>query len=409
MAVTVLKMSSLSMTMVEGVVVQWHKKVGDLVQQDEPLLDVETDKVVKEVTSPATGRIVTLCVAEGAVVPVGDPLCEIESDAAAVQASAGQGESDPILPSAPAVHVPAAPVVPAVTVVAGKKVRSSPLARRVAAVRGVDYTTLTGTGPGGLIVKRDVETAAAGSSAEPIAPASGPAVTAAAQDEIIPFAGLRRRTAEVMLKSVQNTATVSAIAEVNMSAVGEYRKYLPVSYTAYVIAAASRALAEPAFKTMNSQLSGETIVIKGDVNISVSVATGKSLVTPVIRNADKKNLLTIGDELASLAARAREGRLEPADMQGGTFTITNSGVFGSLLYTPIINYPQAGIIGMGKIMKTPVVIDDAITIAPMMYLCISYDHRLIDGEVGAPFLQKVKYYLEHPQELVAPGKEKTRQ
>ncbi|MCD8350856.1 MAG: 2-oxo acid dehydrogenase subunit E2 [Planctomycetaceae bacterium] len=408
MAVTVLKMSSLSMTMVEGVVVQWHKKVGDPVRRDEPLLDVETDKVVKEVTSPATGTVAKLYAAEGAVVPVGEPLCEIETDATADQPPAGQ--SVPASASGPASAVPTAatPVVPVIAST-GKKVKSSPLARRVAADRGVDYTALTGTGPGGLIVKRDVEKAAARSSAASDVQLPGPVAPPAAQDEVIPFAGLRRRTAEVMLKSVQNTATVSAIAEVNMGAVGEYRKYLPVSYTAYVIAAASRALAEPAYKTMNSQLSGDTIVIKGDVNISVSVATGKSLVTPVLRNADRKNLLTIGDELAARAARAREGGLEPEDMQGGTFTITNSGVFGSLLYTPIINYPQAGIIGMGKIMKTPVVIDDAIVIAPMMYLCISYDHRLIDGEVGAPFLQRVKFYLEHPQELVAPGKEKTRQ
>ncbi len=402
MSVTVLKMSSLSMTMVEGVVARWHKKVGDLVRKDEPLLDVETDKVVKEMTSPASGRIIKLCAKESQVVPVGKPLCEIETDVSAAAPAAAAPAVQPNA-SAPAAAAPAIPAGP----VAGsrKKVKSTPLARRVAKELGVDHTRIAGSGPGGLIVKRDVEKAAATTAASAVAAA--PAAAIVAEDEVIPFSGIRRRTAEVMMKSVQNTATVSAIAEVTMGAVAEYRKYIPVSYTAYVIAAASRALANPAFKTMNSQLSGDNIVIKRDINISVSVATGKSLVTPVIRNADRKNILAIGDELAELAGRAREGRLELADLQGGTFTITNSGVFGSLLYTPIINYPQAAIIGMGKIMKTPVVIDDAIAIAPMMYLCISYDHRLIDGDVGAPFLQKVKYYLEHPQELVAPGKENT--
>lgn len=241
------------------------------------------------------------------------------------------------------------------------------------------------------------------------APASVAAPAPSGEDEVIPFIGIRRRTADVMMKGVHNTAAVSAIAEVNMSAVAEHRKFIPVSYTSWVVAAASRALADPAFRTVNSQLSGDSIVLKADINVSVSVATGTSLVTPVIKNADRKNILAIGDELAALAARAREGGLEPEDMRGGTFTVTNSGVFGSLFYTPIINYPQAAIIGMGKIMKTPVVVDDEIVVAPMMYLCITYDHRLIDGHVGAPFLQKVKHYLEHPRELVAPGKENRQQ
>lgn len=399
MAVTILKMSQLSMTMVEGVVVKWYKQEGDMVQADEPLLDVETDKVVKEMTAPASGKLIKICAEEMDIVPVGQDLCHISDE---------QGTED--APPAPDISIAAAapaPLSPPASAPAhstAAKIKISPLAKRIASLKGVDYAALTGTGPGGLIVKKDIENANV--PASPVTAIPTTIINAPApQDQIIPFTGIRRRIADNMMKSVHNSATVSAIAEVNMGKVADYRKYLPVSYTAYTITAVSRALSEPKFAIMNSRMVDDTIVIKGEVNISVSVATDNGLVTPVIQHANEKNLLSIGDELVQLAARAREGKLELADMSGGTFTITNSGIYGSLLYTPIINYPQAAIIGMGKILKTPVVINDEITIAPMMYLCISYDHRLIDGDVGAPFLQRVKYYLEHPEELVAPRKE----
>ena len=402
MATTIFKLSQLSMTMIEGVVSSWHKNVGDTVQEGEPLLEVETDKMVKDITAPATGYLVKLCAQPGDIVPVDGELCVISDDPNWSDGSAPDAPSAP--GAAPAASAPApvpssaaapAPARPAAEpAMPGGRVRISPLAKRIAQMDGVDYTRLTGTGPNGTIVKRDILEA----EKHPAAPAiqiAGPT-----PDVILPFQGIRKRTAEHMMLTRQNTAMLTTCAEVNLSRVAKCREFVHASYTTYAIKAAAKALEEERFQMMRSQLLGDGIHVKQDIDINVSVATGRSLVTPAIRRVNEKNILTVSKELKDLTERGRNNELQPEDMQGGCFTITNSGVFGSLFYTPIINYPQAAILGMGKILKTPVVVDDEITIAPMMYLCLSYDHRLIDGETGAPFLQKVKYYMEHPEEII---------
>lgn len=398
MAITIFKLSQLSMTMIEGAVSSWHKKLGDEVQEGEPLLEVETDKMVKDITAPATGYLVKLCAQPGDIVPVDGELCVISDD---------PNWSDSSAPNAPAAMrtAPAAATSAAISEAAieapatgisapGGNVRISPLAKRIALLDGVDYTHLRGTGPNGTIVKRDIL------EAEKQSAAAVQASVLPVPDLILPFHGIRKRTAEHMMLTRQNTAMLTTCAEVNLSRLAECRKFVHASYTTYAIKAAAKALEEERFQMVRSQLLEDGIHIKQDININVSVATGRSLVTPVLRRVNGKNILSVGKELKDLTERGRNNELQPEDMQDGCFTITNSGVFGSLFYTPIINYPQAAILGMGKILKTPVVVDDEITVAPMMYLCLSYDHRLIDGETGAPFLQKVKYYMEHPEEII---------
>lgn len=388
MATTIFKLSQLSMTMIEGVVASWHKSLGDAVQEGEPLLEVETDKMVQDITAPATGYLVKLCAQPGDIVPVDGELCVISDDPSWSDDSALAATT----PAAAPAPVPGAPA--AAAPVPGGRVRISPLAKRIAQLDGVDYTRLTGTGPNGTIVKRDILEA----GKRPAAAAQVSALPT--PDLILPFQGIRKRTAEHMMLTRQNTAMLTTCAEVNLSQVAKCREFVHASYTTYAIKAAAKALEEERFQMMRSQLLEDGIHVKQDININVSVATGRSLLTPVIRQVNEKNILSVSKELKDLTERGRNNELQLEDMQDGCFTITNSGVFGSLFYTPIINYPQAAILGMGKILKTPVVVDDEITIAPMMYLCLSYDHRLIDGETGAPFLQKVKYYMEHPEEII---------
>ena len=387
MATTFFKLSQLSMTMIEGVVSAWHKKVGDLLTEGEVLLEVETDKMVKEITAPVNGYLVRISALEGDVVPVDGELCVISDDPAWSDGGT-PGKEAAAAPAAAAPQPDTAAHAPS-----RGRVRISPLAKKIAEQEHIPYDTLTGTGPGGTIVKKDVLSYTR-------APAAMPEGMAGTPDLLLPFQGIRRRTAENMMLSRENTAMLTTCAEVNMSRVAQCREFVKVSYTTYTVKAVAKALEEDRFQALRSQLLEDGIHVKQDININVSVATGRSLVTPVIAHADRKNILSVGRELKDLADRGRDNKLQPEDMQGGCFTVTNSGVFGSLFYTPIINYPQSAIIGMGKTLKTPIVVDDEIVIAPMMYLCLSYDHRLIDGEVGAPFLQKVKYYLEHPEEII---------
>lgn len=397
---TIFKLPQMSMTMVDGVISSWKKQEGDPVEINEPLLEVETDKMVKELTSPASGYLVKILAHENDIVDVGGELCVI-SDTKEADVPADEQPAQTAQPAAPA-QAPEQPQQPAAAAPAqaqgARKQRISPLAKKIAAAQGLSTQGLVGTGPGGAIVKRDVEKAL--EQAHSPAPVCVPTAAPCVDDKLIPLRGIRKTIAENMMLSRQNTASLTTVAEVNLTKIAQCRKYVHQSYTAYAITAVSRALAEDRFEMLRSQLLGDTIHIKQEININVSVATGRSLVTPVIRNANQKNLITIGEELKQISARAREQALAPEDLQGGCFTITNSGVFGSLFYTPVINYPQSAILGLGKIMKTPVVVDDQITIAPMMYICLSYDHRLIDGEVGAPFLQRIKYYLEHPEEML---------
>jgi pyruvate/2-oxoglutarate dehydrogenase complex dihydrolipoamide acyltransferase (E2) component len=402
MAVTVFQMSQISMTMVEGRVVKWLKQEQEPIQEGEGLVEIETDKIVVETTSPATGVVRKIMVPEGEYAPVGAPLCLIADRADDIsayvssQADAAGGATS----ASAAVAEPVAEPVPE------KKIKASPLARKIATSQGVNLVGLTGTGPGGLIVRYDVEQAmarnpapaaiSAAVAAPVVAPMSAPASTD--DVEIIPLQGVRKRIAEHLTLSKQNAADVTTVMDVNMTKVASLRKALSVSYTVFVVRAAAVALQE--YPLLNASIVNNFIHVKKQIHVNVAVATDTGLVTPVIRHTNRKNILTVASEMDELARKARDGGLQPTDFADGTFTVTNSGTFGSLFFTPIINYPQCAILGIGKVAKTPIVVDDAIVAAPVMYLCLTYDHRLVDGETAVKFLKSVKTYLEQPEQIL---------
>ncbi|MCC8193628.1 MAG: 2-oxo acid dehydrogenase subunit E2 [Deltaproteobacteria bacterium] len=263
----------------------------------------------------------------------------------------------------------------------------------MAAQRELDLACIKGTGPGGLIVKADLPAETENGAPFPQSPAE-----ANDGDTIMPFAGIRKTIADNLMLSKRSAADVTTVADVCMDQVKEFRSILPVSYTTFVVLAASRALAE--YPMLNALVEEKRIIMKKDVNINVAVATASGLMTPVISNASRKNLLTMAQELADLSERGRAGRLTVEDFAGGTFTVTNSGVFGSVLFTPIINHPQSAVLGMGRIALTPVVRAGSVVPALMMYLSLTYNHRSVDGETGVTFLQRVRHYLEHPLEMI---------
>lgn len=388
MAISVLKLTQLSMTMIEGTIVKWLKEEGQPVIEGEPVVEVETDKVVMPITASASGYLRKILVLEAETVPVGTALCYI-----------GQPD-DPLLGEEQDKILETKTAETKITVAqnhseSGVRVRISPAAKKMAKDLAVDYKDIKGSGPGGLIVKADIER---GHRAERKEMEQSPVIQSGQKDEIIPFKGIRKRIADHLTISKQTAADATTVAEIDMSEVASFRKIIPVSYTTFVVRAAAKALLE--YPILNASLLGDEIHLKKDINISVAVAVDEGLITPVVKRAAQKNILTIAEEINTLMQKGREGSLVPSDFEGGTFTVTNSGIFGSLFFTPIINYPQCAILGMGKVADTPVVRKGEIVIAPMMYLCLTYDHRLVDGAPAVKFLQRIKHYLENPRELI---------
>ncbi|MDR0576878.1 MAG: 2-oxo acid dehydrogenase subunit E2 [Candidatus Accumulibacter sp.] len=384
-----IRLPQISMTMIDGAIARWVKQEGDIIREGEILVEIETDKVVSELASSATGVVRSIAAAEGDIVPVGGLLCVIAAEGESIAAPTTANA-----PAAPTKTDRAAPV--AAPGLSGAPRRASPLARKIAAERGIRLDGIAGSGPGGMIVRADLPEAAA-------APArsKAPALASLASDEdaIVPFEGIRRAIAANLMRSKRAAADVTTVADVNMGAVRDVRKVLPVSYNAFVIMATAKALRE--HPAINAFVEEDRVIVKKHVNICVAVATNQGLLTPVIRDADQKNILSIGEDLADLAKRGREGRLVATDYEGGTFTITNSGVFGSVLFTPIINHPQSAVLGLGRIAKTPIVSEnDEIVPALMMFMSLTYDHRSIDGEAAVTFLQRIRHYLEHPAEMM---------
>lgn len=394
---TEIKMPQISMTMIDGTIVKWLKKEGEAVAEGEALVEIQTDKVVEALTAATSGILLSIAAKEDETIPVGDLICVIGAEGESAGAPAAEAPAPAASPSAVQAGASASSPVPAQK--GGK--RASPLAKKIAAQKGIDLSQLAGSGPGGLIVKADVEDCkpgAAPSAASAATPAMPP-VQAADEDTVMPFTGIRKTIADNLMASKRAAADVTTVADVDMGAVKEMRKVLPISYTAFCLKAAAMALAE--YPVMNALIEEERVVMKKRINLSVAVATNMGLLTPVIHNAGEKNLLSVSDDLLDLSERGRDGKLAARDFEGGTFTVTNSGVFGSIIFTPIINHPQSAVLGLGRIAKIPVVKEDD-TIAPalMMYMSLTYNHRSIDGETAVKFLQRVRYYLEHPAEMV---------
>ena len=393
---------ALGESITEATVSKWLKSAGDAVVMDEPLVELETDKITLEVPAVAAGVLGTVAVAEGQTVEVGAVLGLIEP------AEDGAAPPAPPAPPAPAQPAGQAPE-PA------RPQTLSPAVRKLVEEHALDPARIPGTGRNGRLTKGDVLAHLAAAPAAPAADSGAPPAVAHAdpgppdaREVRVPMTRLRQRIAE-RLKEAQNTAAMlTTFNEVDMSAVIAVRERLRdafenrhgvrLGFMSFFVKAAVVALKE--VRAVNAEIDGTDIVYKTRYDIAVAVGTDQGLVVPVLRDADALSFAGIEAGIADLGSRARDGRLSMDDLTGGTFTITNGGVYGSLLSTPILNPPQSGILGMHKIEKRPVVVDDEPAVRPMMYLALSYDHRIVDGREAVTFLVRVKECIEDPERIL---------
>ncbi len=370
-------MPQLGESIAEGTIVKWLIKPGGRVEKDQSLLEVETDKVSLEIPSPASGVLSEVLVQEGDTVPVGTTVARLDSE----------------VQKAEVVNRVAGVVVRPVP--EGGAGHLSPAVRQLAQEHDVDLAQVTGTGAGGRVTKRDVlEFIEKQGGTKPAPTQARPTVTPAptGEEEVIPFTQMRKTIADRMVKSRQTSAHVVTFFEADMSGVAKAREGRELTYLPFIISAVTRAMKE--VPALNSSWGESGIVMKKDIHMGIAVALEEGLLVPVVRQADQKSLRQLGKEVADLAERARSKKLNPEEVQGGTFTITNHGGFGSLFSTPIIHQPQIAIMGVGAIQKRAVVVNDAIAIRPMCYLSLSFDHRVIDGATADTFMAKVKANLE---------------
>jgi 2-oxoglutarate dehydrogenase E2 component (dihydrolipoamide succinyltransferase) len=399
---TAIKVPPLGESIVEATISRWLKNEGDAVSPGETLVELETDKITVDVPVMANGVLKKRLKNEGDVVKVDEVLAEIEEGA---QPAAGS--------TPPAKAAPAQQAAPSAPQPAGGSSRVSPAAAKEAASRGVDASAIQGTGRGGVVSKADVIESGGAKQAAP-APAAPAKPAPAPSAPLPPLTGeretrekmttRRKKIAEHLLESQHATAHLTTFNEIDMSAVNALRERhkerieketgVKLSLMPFFVRAAVQAL--KAYPAVNAQIDGDSIIYKHYVNMGIAVASDAGLVVPNIKDADRKGMVDIGKDIVGLAKRARDGKLTMDDLTGGTFTITNGGVFGSLVSTPIINFPQVGILGLHKTQDRPVAINGKVEIRPMMYVALSYDHRVIDGQQAVLFLVRVKELMEDP-------------
>jgi 2-oxoglutarate dehydrogenase E2 component (dihydrolipoamide succinyltransferase) len=403
-----IKVPALGESVTEATVSRWLKKPGEAVAMDEALVELETDKVNVEVNATAAGVLAEQAVAEGATVNVGALLGTI------AEGGAPAAKPAPAAPAAPPASAPAAPAAPTAAGSTDTLAKSGPAARKLVEDNKLDPASIAATGKDGRITKGDVlaaiETPKPASvstpAPKPVQP-SGPRPEAA-REERVKMTRLRQRIAE-RLKEAQNTAAMlTTFNEVDMSQVMamraaykdtfEKKHGVKLGFMSFFVKAAIAALKE--FPSVNAEIDGTDIVYKNYYDIGVAVSTPTGLIVPVLRDADALRFADIEKSITDLGGRAREGKLAIEELQGGTFTITNGGIFGSLMSTPILNPPQSAILGMHKIQDRPVAVDGKIEIRPMMYLAVSYDHRIIDGREAVSFLVRIKDAIEDPKRLL---------
>ena len=407
-----IRVPTLGESVTEATIGRWFKKAGEAVAVDEPLVELETDKVTIEVPAPAAGTLAEIVAKDGETVAVGALLGQIQEGAGAAKPAAAKPAA-----AAPAEKVetaekpaPAKPAEPA-----GDRPQA-PSVRKLGAESGVDPATVPGSGKDGRVTKGDMLAAIERAAAQPMPVAQPAAVQMrapspaddAAREERVRMTKLRQTIAR-RLKDAQNTAAMlTTFNEVDMTEVMALRNQykdlfekkhgVKLGFMGFFTKAVCHALKE--IPAVNAEIDGTDIIYKNYCHIGVAVGTDKGLVVPVVRDADQMSIAEIEKEIGRLGLAARDGKLSVADMQGGTFTISNGGVYGSLMSTPILNAPQSGILGMHKIQERPVVVGGQIVIRPMMYLALSYDHRIVDGKEAVTFLVRVKESLEDPERLV---------
>ncbi len=394
----------------EGVISRWLKAEGETVAVDEPVVEVETDKITVEVPAPSAGILLSKTAAEGATVGVGQTIGEIDESARAAGSKARSGGNGATGSSS----------LPTVidtgrSVDAGEIPPAGPSARLEAAKSGIDLASVPGSARGGRITKDDVVRAREAKPASPAADSRIATVLPAPvprkpgeREERKPMSPLRKRVAERLIESQNNYAILTTFNEIDMSAVIDLRarykesfekRYgVKLGFMSFFVKAAVEALRE--FPPVNAEIDGDDILYKYYYDIGVAVGGGKGLVVPVVRDVDKKSFATIEQEIAAFGEKARANKLTLEDLTGGTFTVSNGGVYGSMLSTPIINPPQTGIMGLHNIVERPVAIDGKVEIRPIMYVALSYDHRLIDGREAVQFLVRIKQCIERPERLL---------
>jgi 2-oxoglutarate dehydrogenase E2 component (dihydrolipoamide succinyltransferase) len=433
-----IRVPPLGESVVEATVGRWSKQEGDAVRKDEVLVELETDKITVEVAAPADGTLGSIKKKEGDTVGVNELLAEMEAGAVPAaaqpeaQAAAASGASAPSAAPAPVATATA-------TAEAGSAdAPTSPAARAIAAEHGLDIATIRGSGPNGRVTKEDVlkriedGRAAAGAPQREAAPAPAAApATAAPATAPAPATGAsaprtatpdrtetrermsrRRQTiARRLLEAQHSTASLTTFNEIDLHAVMELRKRrqddfvkkhgVKIGFMSFFTKAAIGAL--KAFPRVNAEIQGEEIVLKHYYDIGIAVGAEEGLVVPVVRDADRKSFAELEREIGELGKKARDGKLTLEELQGGTFTITNGGIFGSMLSTPILNPPQVGILGMHNIVERPVVVDGQVAIRPIMYVALTYDHRIVDGSEAVRFLVAIKNQLEDPLSMLIDG------
>ena len=402
-----IKVPAMGESVTEATISKWFKKEGDAVKRDEPLLELETDKVTVEVPSPADGAIESISAQAGATVQVGallGAIAEGQAGAAAAKPAAAPSSSakgaEAPKPAAPA-PAPAAPKADA---------PAMPSAKRISEESGIPLSSVAGTGRDGRVTKGDMLGALESRNTRPAAAPAAPAGPRSneAREEKVAMTRLRK-TIALRLKESQNTAAqLTTFNEVDMTAVMSLRATykdvfekkhgVKMGFMGFFTKAVVAALKE--LPNINAEIEGDNIIYKNYYDIGIAVSTERGLVVPVVRDADQLSLAGIEKAISDFGSRARDNKLKLEELQGGTFSITNGGVFGSLMSTPILNSPQSGILGMHKIQPRPMVIGDKIEIRPMMYLALSYDHRIVDGREAVTFLVKVKENLEDPQRML---------
>ena len=449
MAVDVI-MPQMGESIFEGTITKWLKKAGDKIERDEPLFEISTDKVDAEIPSPSAGVLKEIKVGEGQTVPIQTVVAIIEaSDGASSSApAAAPAKSEAAKPAAPppaansAAPAPSAPASPAPQPASSERVRSSPLVRKIARENNIDVSQIPGTGAGGRVSKSDILSAvqsggapaaaasSGGASSAPAAPPARPAGVPPATGgasasavlenavprekmyfghyEVQPMSVMRQRIAEHMVLSKHVSPHVYSVDEADMTAIATLRAKMKakfeetsgtkLTFMPFFVRAAVEALR--AFPTVNASVDGTNIILHKECNIGIAVALDWGLIVPVIKNAEEKNFLGIARTMNDLAERARAKKLKPDEVAEGTFAITNPGVFGGLFGLPVINQPNVAILGLGTIEKRPVVIDDAIAIRSMVYLTLSYDHRVVDGAIAHQFMAKLKHTLENWTESI---------
>jgi 2-oxoglutarate dehydrogenase E2 component (dihydrolipoamide succinyltransferase) len=441
-----IRVPTLGESLVEATVGQWRKREGDQVSAGETLVELETDKVNMDVTASGAGVLQSILKQAGETVGIGE-VPAVVGDGAATAASASAEAPAPVAKANAPVPAPAPAVPPTEAAAppaaaeqgaadAGDDTRSTPLARRIAAERGVDLSQVRGTGPGGRVSKDDIAAyigqarpqAAAPERAAPspapvapsapakapaaaVSPASTPVAEGGRREERVRMSRRRQTIARRLVEAQQTAAMLTTFNEVDMSAIMEVRKRrrdafkerhgVSLGFMSFFTKAVVGAL--KAFPRLNAEIQGDEMVLKHYYDIGIAVGAEEGLVVPVVRDADRLSFAAIEQQIGDLAKKARENTLGLADLQGGTFTITNGGIFGSLLSTPILNGPQVGILGMHKIEERPIAVGGQVVIRPMMYLALSYDHRIVDGSEAVRFLVRVKELIEDPESLLLEG------